>query len=385
MQIRLRPSGGRGEYELAGSHGLVRGADLYGLGLELDFGLDLRIPLYATANVHDGKPRIRLDDPHSTSSHAAKVIAALLLLPQPIREIRLTGGTASNVDFRRCAFSSVVVDVVSKSATRAILRPRTIVAINGEGASTTIDVLSRFEFVKQIWQSLPVASVELLSAIALHQSIANADPVEHRALITAATRVLDVAGADLLLAPHFVASTLDPELAMVPPPLTEDDPSNPIDVNREFRRRLAWRAERGSDGRRFKSNVSAAYGYKCAFTGESLPPLGKGYLPGVDAAHIYPWSRQGSNEVTNGISISKQMHWAFDEGILRLKYAPGASILLIDMPIEISGLAHAAGFDLGAYQAVCGPIPVSHMPTDPRMWPSRQSLDMYNELMFPTL
>ena len=385
MQIRLRPSGGRGEYELAGSHGIVRGADLYGLGLEFDFGLDLRIPLYATADVHDGKPRIRLDDPHSSSSHAAKVIAALLLMPQPIREIRLTAGTASAVDFQRCAFSSIVVDVVNKNATRAVLRPRTIVVINGAGARTTIDVLSRFEFVKQVWQSLPEASTQLLNAVALHQSVAIAGSLDHKALIKAAERVLNTPGADVLLTANLVLPAGDAETTMPPPPLTEDDPSNPIDVNRELRKRLAWKAARGPDGRRFKKNVSEAYGYKCAFTGKNLPPLGSGYLPGVDAAHIYPWSRQGSNEVTNGISLSKQMHWAFDEGILRLNYAHASQVLLIDMPMEITGLAHAIGFDLDAYQAVCGPIPLSHLPADSQVWPNRASLDLYNELMFPTL
>jgi hypothetical protein len=384
MQIRLRPSGGRGEYELAGSHGKVRGADLYGLELEFDLGLDLRIPLHATADVHDGKPRIRLDDPH-TSSHAAKVIAALLLLPQPIREIRLTGGTALTVDFQRCAFSSIIVDVVSKSATKAVLRPRTIVVINGQGASTTVDVLNRFEFIERVWGGVPSASTQLRDAIAVHEASANATLLDHKVLIAAAGRVLASPDAAVLLAPDALLPLNDADTVLTPPPLTEDDPSNPIDVNRELRKKLAWRAERGPDGRRFRKEVSGAYAFKCAFTGESLPPLTKGYLPGVDAAHIYPWSRKGSNDVTNGICLSKQMHWAFDEGILRLRYAPAAPLLLVDMPAEIAGLAHAMGFDLGSYSAVCGTVPATNLPADPRMWPSRMSLELYNGLMFPTL
>jgi HNH endonuclease len=383
MQIRLRPSGGRGEYELAGSHGLVRGSDLYGLELEFDFGLDLRIPLYAIADVHDGKPRIRLDDPHS-GSHAAKVIAALLLMPQPIREIRLTGGTRNTVDFQRCSFSSIVVDVVNKSATSAVLRPRIIDAINGQGARATIDVLSRFEVVKRVWQDLPGASTQLVEEIAMHHVAAHATPLDHKLLIAAARRVLAAPGAAALLQPH-VLPLGDADVVMALPTLMEDDPSNPIDVNRELRKRLAWRADRGPDGRRFKSNVNEAYGYKCAFTGENLPPLASGYMPGVDAAHIYPWSRMGCNEVTNGISLSKQMHWAFDEGILRLNYDSVTSVLLVDMPAEIAGLAHATNFDLGAYQAVCGPLLASNLPADTTAWPSRRSLELYNELMFPTL
>ncbi|WP_372827205.1 HNH endonuclease [Polaromonas sp.] len=383
MQIRLRPSGGRGEYELAGSHGPIKGSDLYGLELEFDFGLDLRIPLYAVADVHDGKARIRLDDPR-TNSHAAKVIAALLLMPQPIREIRETGGTARAIDFKRCAFSSIVVDVVTKNASNAVLRPRTIVAINGQAASATIDVLNRFEFIKGVWSGLLGASAQLNNALAMHQGAADANPLNHKMLIAAAEHVLSIPGASVLLTQNL-ALPVDGVGALMPPPIAEDDPSSPIDVNRELRKRLAWRAERGVDGRRFRQAVSDAYRYKCVFTGESLPSLGKGYLPGIDAAHIYPWSRQGSNQVTNGISLSKQMHWAFDEGILRLKYAAASSVLVIDMPADIAGLARVAGFDLDAYVAVCGPIPVSHLPNDASLWPSRKSLALYNELMFPTL
>jgi hypothetical protein len=384
MQIRLRPSGGRGEYELAGSHGSIKGADLYGLELALDFGLDLRLPLYAVADVHDGKPRIRLADPHS-GSHAAKVIAALLLMPQPIREIRLTAGTLSSVDFLRCAFSSIVVDVVKRTSTIAVLRPRAIVAINGQGAKTTVDVLSRFEFVKRVWRGLPVASDYLNDAVGGHYAAATASVFDHKLLIAAAARVLKVPGIMNMLDPYVVVEESGIDAAIGTPSIADEDPSSPIEVNRELRKRLAWRADRGPDGQRFRKLVHDAYGFKCAFTGESLPSLGRGYSPGVDAAHIFPWSLQGCNDVTNGISLSKQMHWAFDNGLLRLQYDPSAAVFCVDIPQDIPALADAAGFHIGTYEAVCGPIATSNLPTDPALWPSRKSLELYNELMFPQL
>jgi hypothetical protein len=385
MQIRLRPSGGRGEYELAGSHGAVRGADLYGLDLVFEFGLDLRIPLYAIADVHDGKPRIRLSDPHS-SSHAAKVIAALLLLPQPIREIRLTSGTDTDVDFGRCAYSSIVVDVVYKDTSKAILRPRTIVALNGLGAKETIDVLNRFEFIKSIWARNDFDSTEWLDAIANHQSVASAASIDHRTLIKAAEKVLVLPGALTLLNPRISLPPSEEAGLITPSSLSEDDPTSPIEVNREIRKKLAWRVERGAEGLQFRRAINGAYGYRCAFTGARLPPLDKGFLPGVDAAHIYPWSRNGTNDVTNGISLSKQMHWAFDEGILRLQYASlEDSTLLIDVPADIEKMVGIKGFDLDAFKAVCGPIPEQHLPFNRNQWPSRKSLDLYNELMFPLL
>ena len=384
MQIRLRPSGGRGEYELAGSHGNVRGSDLYGLELQLEFGLDLRIPLYAVADIHEGKPRIRLHDPHN-NAHAAKIIAALLLLPQPIREIRLAGGSATDIDFQRCAYSAIGVDIVKKNPSEALLRPRVILAINAQGARASMDVLERFAFIQRVWAGLPNASAELQDAIAAHQVLANTTPLNHKALLAAASRVLETPQAWLFLAPGKSFPLPDADLSMALPPLSEDDPSSPIETNRDLRKRLAWKAERGPEGRRFRQEVMRAYDFKCAFTGSKLPPLGKTYSPGVDAAHIYPWSLKGSNDVCNGISLSKQMHWAFDEGILRLRYAPTDAILLLDMPSEIASFAARTGFDLIPYLALCGSLPKTHLPQDSSQWPSRTALKLYNELMFPDL
>lgn len=381
MQIRLRPSGGRGEYELAGSHGKVRGSDLYGLELWFQFGLDLCIPLYAIADVHDGKPRIRLNDQH-VHKHAARVLAALLLIPEPIREIRKTEGSDELIDFHRCACSSILVDVVNKDASRVVLRPRAMILINKFGASKNIDVLNRFELISQMWMGAVHLPDELRHALTRHYAISNTFPLNHKSLIDAAKLILSIPNIDNYINPNIVS---DSDLGMTPPILAEDDPSSPIDVNRELRKKLAWRVERGVDGRRFKQDVSNAYGYKCVFTGVRLPPLGKGYLPGVDAAHIYPWSRMGSNEVTNGLSLSKQMHWAFDEGILRLTFDQNANIYLIDIPNNIIDLARDVDFDIAYYQSICGPVPLSNLPEQRAMWPSKKSLELYNDLMFPKL
>jgi HNH endonuclease len=384
VQIRLRPSGGRGEYELAGSHGSIRVSDLYGLALWIDFGLELHVPLYAIANTHDGKPRIRLNDQRA-NAHAARLIAAVLLLPEPIREIRKTG-TASVLELHDCAYSSIVVDVVAKTRSLATLRPRTVVAINAVGASVGIDVLARFEQVQGLWLSASAATSLLDVALSAHRAACTAQPFIHKDVLVASRRVMELLGnADQDGLPAAVLDAEEVEIERQPVVPAEDDTSNPIQVNRDIRKRLVWRAERGAEGRRFKNLVNQAYGYKCAFSGLRLPPLEPGYLPGVDAAHIYPWSQLGSNEITNGICLSKQMHWAFDEGILKLTCDQKAFTYLIGLGDDVSQLATAVDFDLEPFVKVCGPIPEDRLPQERLLRPSVKAIELYNALMFPSL
>jgi len=386
MQIRLRPSGGRGEYELAGSHGGIRVSDLFGLELWFDFGFDLRVPLNATADVHDGKPRIRLGDPHA-DSHAALLLAAILLLPPPIREIRKTAGNATNVDLSRCAYSAIAVDIVEKTPFRVVLRPRNIIAKNNDNAQLGIDVLNRFEGVQWLWGMSIGAPKDTL--IAAHRDACVGATFDHRKLLRAATEVLKAllpGEVDSLMGAMRSPSEFDSETFTVQATApAEDDPTSPIEVNRELRRRQIWLADRGPDGRRFRQLIGVAYDYRCAFTGLRLPPLGKGFSPGVDAAHIFPWSQQGSNVVSNGIGLSKQMHWALDEGILRLDYDPAASEYVIAVPDGVHKLAKTSKFDLSPFLKVCGPIPVSNLPPNPLHLPSLQAIAKYNALMFPSL
>ena len=384
MQIRLRPSGGRGEYELAGSHGAIRTADLYGLALWFDFGLELRVPLYATVDDHDGKPRIRLFD-RSVHVHAARLLAAVLLLPEPTREIRKTGST-EYVDLRRCAYSSIAVDVVNRTSSSATLRPRIVLAVNAARESMRFDVLDRFEQVQRLWAGAAPASTAPQIALCEHHAACLQQPLNQKRVLLTSLKVIELLEAAGQSSTGFLTAPSE-DGSSEPQFLTpaEDDPSNPIQVNREVRKRLVLQADRGVEGRRFSQMVNGAYGFRCAFTGLRLPPLAPGYLPGVDAAHIYPWSRFGSNEITNGICLSKHMHWAFDEGIVKLTCEPLVSTYFIELGTDVAQLAINSGLDLRPFQAFCGPIPDSYLPLNPSLRPSPKAIDLYNALMFPSL
>ena len=63
----------------------------------------------------------------------------------------------------------------------------------------------------------------------------------------------------------------------------------------------------------FRETVCRLYTHSCVVCGTALKsPSGTVEL---DAAHIVPRSRLGSNEARNGIALCKRHHWAFDNGL----------------------------------------------------------------------
>lgn len=66
--------------------------------------------------------------------------------------------------------------------------------------------------------------------------------------------------------------------------------------------------------RAFRRRVLKEYDYSCAFTGRKfLTPSG---ASGLDAAHIIPVNKMGIDHPANGLPLSKELHWAFDRGLI---------------------------------------------------------------------
>lgn len=74
----------------------------------------------------------------------------------------------------------------------------------------------------------------------------------------------------------------------------------------------------------FRRKVREAYDYRCAMSGLRL--RNGGGRPEVNAAHIRPVERQGSDSVRNGLALSVTLHWMFDRGLLSV--ADDGSILV---------------------------------------------------------
>lgn len=68
--------------------------------------------------------------------------------------------------------------------------------------------------------------------------------------------------------------------------------------------------------RAFRGKVLDQYDQRCAFTGRKfISPVGRMVL-GLDAAHVIPVSEKGSDHPGNGLPLTKDLHWAFDRGLI---------------------------------------------------------------------
>lgn len=84
----------------------------------------------------------------------------------------------------------------------------------------------------------------------------------------------------------------------------------------------------------FRSKVLDQYDLRCAFTGRKfMSPVGRMVI-GLDAAHIIPVSENGSDHPANGIPLTKDLHWAFDRGLIGV--AADKTILV---PAAVSAIA----------------------------------------------
>lgn len=115
------------------------------------------------------------------------------------------------------------------------------------------------------------------------------------------------------------------EMLSTTEPVTAETSSDPQLTEDEERFTETRRRERDSE---FATTVREAYNRTCAVCGSSREtPDGS---PEVEAAHIYPKSEGGSDDVRNGITLCRLHHWAFDTGWLA--FTDDHEILVKDVP-----------------------------------------------------
>ena len=66
--------------------------------------------------------------------------------------------------------------------------------------------------------------------------------------------------------------------------------------------------------RGFRMTITEAYDHRCAMTGTRIRTMDG--LSIVEAAHIVPWSESRSDDPRNGLALSRDCHWAFEQGLL---------------------------------------------------------------------
>lgn len=78
-------------------------------------------------------------------------------------------------------------------------------------------------------------------------------------------------------------------------------------------RDAAEAAKRKGRSARFAVRIVTEYRYTCALTGYRCFTTDGTAI--VDAAHIEAWSKTQNDDLCNGLALSKNAHWMFDEGL----------------------------------------------------------------------
>ncbi|MBX7164682.1 MAG: HNH endonuclease signature motif containing protein [Saprospiraceae bacterium] len=386
MRIALRTSGGRGEYEMAGSQGDITLANVFNKRIILELVPGLLIDTGSELMRKDGKPRIRLVE--KWGEHSYLTIASLLLLPKPIRELGKTIG-GGRLQIRDSTFSITVINfAISKLTNEKItIRPTEIILQNYENISSKIDFAERLQLVFSLWDVVKNSSTktaDINNYILTHeQSVLTGNLKELEKSANGIRKYTHSENDPLRQMLHDFGISGDntytmgihPEFAEVP----EDDDRSSDEIKSEIIKKWRLLAVRGAGGERFRRLVHEAYGSKCIFTGSYLPSTILNPLPGVDAAHILPWSIHNINKVQNGICLNKLCHWAFDSGILRMNFDSKSNQYTVNVPDNFIDLHRENKIDLSYFIKIQGAIPRDNLPFNQDLWPSPEFINKFNE------
>ncbi|MGR2913015.1 HNH endonuclease [Acidithiobacillus ferrivorans] len=115
----------------------------------------------------------------------------------------------------------------------------------------------------------------------------------------------------------------------------------------------------------FRVLITDAYKRRCAITGEST-------LIALEAAHIIPYSREGTHDVRNGLLLRADFHRLFDVGLVSV--TP-------DLRIKISPRIREAYFNGKAYYRM-NDAPLAQIPDRPELRPDPDRLDWHYKNCF---
>jgi len=108
--------------------------------------------------------------------------------------------------------------------------------------------------------------------------------------------------------------------------------------------RQAWQVStiRRARDRAFRQRLLQEYGFRCTFSDQSFADPRTKATYGLDAAHIVPVHANGSDDPANGLLLSKDLHWAFDRGMIGV--AEDRRIIVAKSAQDIVGNAHLSSF-----------------------------------------
>jgi len=382
MRIALRPSGGRGDYELAGSDNGVNASDLLEKQFYYQITPSLTIDGKTKAHRLDGKPRIR---PEGDGKHPYVVIYSLLLLPPPRRELVKTASTPlTTLTRQQYILYWIDVDLIEEDAGKVVFAPTNVWAKNQVGL-LKIDFAERLAVVSTLWAAAIHNKSSLGEMVLKHRNAAIAS--DHAGIQKAAVDIQKLFKSDNDVLPLILNDFNLPGYSNIAySEITDDTTENeseenntpPQDALRNRIREWRMQTDRGPGARKFSMDVREAYDYRCLFSGERFPKLEIFDSAGVDGAHILPWSTHGLNAIENGLCLCKQCHWGFDNGLLKLDFDEQSNSYLLSIPKTVESAAIKENFDLERFQKNTGTIDKSRLPKDYTLWPSPEFIHELN-------
>ena len=389
MNITLRPSGGRGEYELAGSQGNLHVTDLLGRPIFIEILPGVSINAHSKCLNSDGKPRIRLDS-KVKNAHPSSLIAAAMMLPKPRRKRRDTEGV-DLLQREQFVVQTIRIDVVLRSGD-VLICPIVVRLENEVGIHLDISFTERMARVLRAWAGAATATGILADAVRAHATAFTSATSTQTELVRSFAALFSALGKPsgdilpLIEARLGVVSISGQSIGEISAQIDDDDfaeniLTDPADARIDRVRTWRLAAVRGGSSAIFRNNVREAYDSRCMFSGQRLPRTAATSTAGVDAAHILPWSRFNLDTTSNGICLNKQCHWAFDEGFFRLSYDDDINAYVISIPNPVRLAAEAAQFEIETYIAMSGPVAPERLPANQLMWPSRIYLSELNQIL----
>ncbi|MCY4623467.1 MAG: HNH endonuclease [Chloroflexi bacterium] len=278
---------------------------------------------------------------------------------------------------------------VELAVDKATLRLDTITLRNQMFEADELHLEQRLAALKNVWDKKTHLPDDVAVLLAEHESsIQSPTPVgtSTERVVTSLEELISEQASDLGL-PYsggtdvlqYLTQVLELE---VPEPLShmnDIDPEEPELRRRVIREWKRWANSRGAASAKFRALVRKAYNSTCAVCGRHLPATKRNRLPGVDAAHILPWSEYELDVVFNGICLCKLHHWAFDEGLIRITANHGQ--FSVEVPGDISDyfIQEVPAFSLECLKDHIGPIPEGRLPVEAAARPNQSLLQQLNQ------
>ncbi|MGA9997122.1 MAG: HNH endonuclease [Pyrinomonadaceae bacterium] len=384
MRISRRTSGGRGEYELSGSlPSGARTSNLIGYLISLEFPEGLVIHARVRIVRQGGKPRLRMD---GADIQIQKQLAAAFMMPDPARQNATLGAGEPVMQDGAYAVEHIEVDsLIRVKPDIAVMRVSRITLLNRSHLGEEENLSQRAVLLQEVWRRRGEFPSEISTLLERHETAVRGGTVteETQSAVAQIQRIVSERSADLGIVYSERGDVL-PKLGealhyQVPQPLIDVERVDPEDI--ELKKRAVkewkrWANARGPASAKFRQQVRDAYQATCIICGAHFPKTPYPSAPGVDAAHILPWSLYELDEVYNGLCLCKLHHWAFDEGIIFIRHDRGRYISEMPREAEQKIKGFDPEFSLDKLEEDLGVIPAGRLPADRQQWPRPQLLEM---------